>query len=338
VRTEPNLSLVELTALVFAPVEKFAASEDKACAPLATARAGGIVIPAEGNVLIYGDGGVGKTTLEIDLCFALAAGKSWLDIIDVDRPLRIMLIENEGPRQEFRGKLKAKLAATVAELEGRIVVLEEPWAEFSFADDANRRALALALTERETDLLVVGPLTSAGLFPNGGTPDEISRFEDLLRELRLLVRRPFAILLIHHENRAGQISGAWDRFPDTTIHISTQGNGRTRLYWQKARWAGALHKTSMSLLWADGETYTIENKPEITDETMADDLLAAIRADPGAAWTVLRGHIRGSGNNAPKVRDRLIKDGLIVNRPTRKGGFNLWPGDDPVLPHSVDTQ
>jgi hypothetical protein len=244
-----------------------------------------------------------------------------------------MLIENEGPRQEFRGKLLAKLAATEAELDGRIVVLEEPWAEFTFADEANRRALALALVEHETDLLVVGPLTSAGLFPNGGTPDEISRFESLLHDLRLLADRPFAILLVHHQNRAGQISGAWERVPDTLIHVSAQGNGRTRLYWQKARWSSALHGTSLNLLWADGQTYVIEDKPEVTDETIADGILAATLANPGGSWRTIRESdgVSGTGTELARVRDQLIASGRLVYQPHRRNGFNLWHENDPTL-------
>lgn len=212
----------EIAPLVFTPLEAFAAVDEPGAEPLARATAGGALIPASGTIIIYGDGGAGKTTLVIDLCFALAAGTPWLDLVAADRPLRVTLIENEGPRQEFRDKLERKLAHTPHELAGRIVVLAEPWAEFTFANDAKRRALALAIVEHETDLLVVGPLTSAGM-EGGGTPDEIRAFETLLHQLRALAERPFAIVLVHHENRAGQISGAWERVPDTLIHVSAQG-------------------------------------------------------------------------------------------------------------------
>jgi hypothetical protein len=54
VNAEPSLSLVQLTELVFAPVEKFAAGKDEAAAALATAKAdGGTIIPAEGLVIVY---------------------------------------------------------------------------------------------------------------------------------------------------------------------------------------------------------------------------------------------------------------------------------------------
>lgn len=319
--------------LTFTAIEQFAAVDEPGAEPLASATAGGVVIPANGTVIVYGDGGAGKTTLAIDLCFALAAGESWLNIIETGRPLRIAIIENEGPRQEFRKKLERKIVATGARLDGRITVLEEPWAEFSFALEQHRVAIAQAIDEHELDLLVVGPIASVGMV-GGGTPDEIRAFEQLLANVRGRCQRPFAILLVHHENRAGQISGAWERFPDTLVHIAGQGNGRTRVYWQKVRHASALHQTKTQLLWADGESYTVEAKPEVTEDTMADELIAAVSAAPGASWTELRKSVRGNATQAAKVRDRLINGGDLINTATVEGRFNLWTADDPAAPRS----
>ena len=331
--TEP----VQLPEFVFQPLEAFAAIDEPGAEPLASTHAGGVVVPARGIVLVFGTGGAGKTTLVIDLCFALAAGEPWLGLVTAARPLRIALVENEGPRPEFRRKLRRKLAASGRQLDGRIIALEQPWAELSFADDSHRRALALAIVEHELDLVVVGPLVSAGEFPNGGTPEEIKHFETHVRHLRDLADRPFAIVLVHHENRAGQVSGAWERLPDTLMHITALGNGRTRIRWAKARWASDLHDTSTHLIWADGETYTVERKPEVTEDTMADDVLTAVRENPGASWTKIRDlqAVRGKALDLAKTRDRLIAAGEIVNSAAREGHFTLWLPDDPACPRSL---
>lgn len=329
-------------AIQFQPVEQFAAVDEPGAEPLASTLDGGVAVPADGNVIFYGTGGAGKTTLSMDLSFSLAAGQPWLDIVYPDRPLVVVVVENEGPRAEFRRKLRAKLehAEPVA---GRVVILEEPWAELSLANDAHRRGLAAGLVQLDVDLLVLGPLVSAGEFPNGGTPDEIRRFEQHVASLRSLVDRRFAILLVHHENRAGQVSGAWERFPDTLLHVTPQGHGRTRIFWQKARWASSLHGTSTHLLWAEaGDTYQVETKPDLTDDTMLDDLQAAVRDHGGLSWTKLRDlrddngdkRVRGNLAKLEQFRDQLLTDGVLINTSPREGQFILWHTDDPASPRS----
>ena len=290
-------------------------------------------------MLVYGDGGAGKTTLTIDLAFALALGAPWLGLVETDRKLRVALIEAEGPRQEFREKLARKLKQSGgAELDGRIVVLEEPWAEFSFADEPQRRGLALAITEHEIDLLVVGPVAAVGMV-GGGTPDEIRAFEELLKQLRALVDLPFAILLVHHESKIGRVSGAWERVPDTLIHVQGQGHGRTRVYWQKVRWSSALHGTATQLVWAEGDSFTVEGAREpVSEDTIAASLLEAVRDHPGLSWTKLREQndddgnrlVKGTNTSLEKVRDRLILAGELINTSSTEGRFKLWHHNDPA--------
>jgi hypothetical protein len=324
--------VTESLRFTFRPIEEFAAVDEPGAEPLATTPDGGVLIPSEGIVLVYGDGGAGKTTLSLDMACSLAAGNSWLGLISAGRPLRIVMIENEGPRAEFRLKLRRKLAGR--DFGGRLQVLEEPWAELSLSEPAHREALAEGLRDREADLLILGPLVSAGQFPLGGTPSEISAFEKDVRDMRKLVGRPVAMLFVHHENRAGQISGAWSRLPDTTIHVTAQGHGRIRLNWEKARHATDVHKTTTTLTWAEGGTYTlVEEAAEVTRETMAFDLIDAVGAKPGSSWRAIRDLTNGDGERVVrgrlhelmKVRDELIESGALVNT-AKLPLFSLYPG------------
>ena len=44
------------------------------------------LLPENGDVMLYGDGGAGKTTLTIDLAFHLAAGCDWLGMTVARQP------------------------------------------------------------------------------------------------------------------------------------------------------------------------------------------------------------------------------------------------------------
>jgi len=322
----------ELLSIV--PAAEFAAVREPSAEPLLGDRDTN-ALPAGGLVLAYGDGGAGKSSLLLDLAVHLAAGRpAWLALA-IPRRCRVVWIENEGNRGTFRDKIDRKLRAWGEPVDGYLQVLEDPWAALTFASELHQRQLAQALEENETDVLIVGPLQSLGL-EGGGTPAEVQAFETLIRDLRARIARPICVVLIHHENRAGQMAGAFDRLPETTMHVTAQGNGKTRLFWQKARSASSLHGTSWHLHWTDGEGFELEERPEITDESIADGLLAAIRETPGGSWSKVRANenVRGNGTECAKVRDRLIAAGTIINTSTRVGYFNLWSADDPAATRS----
>jgi hypothetical protein len=172
-------------------------------------------------------------------------------------------------------------------LADRIQIMREPWAKFDFRNDTLRNELADWLQTTRVDLLVVGPLARIGM-EGGGTPDEIQAFVRHVETMQAECDRPPAVLIVHHENRAGQVSGAWEGAVDTLLHVQAQGNGRTRVFWQKVRWSSLLHQTTTNLLWADGESFTVEEREEITEATMADEILAAALELPGASWTTIR--------------------------------------------------
>lgn len=85
------------------------------------------------------------------------------------------------------------------------------------------------------------------------------------------------MVVVHHENRAGQISGAWEGAPDLLVHVQAHGNGRTRLYWEKSRWSSSLHQTSAVLTWSDLRASTTKTRQALWVD-LPDVLADAIEA------------------------------------------------------------
>lgn len=315
--------------LRFVPLDEFAAVNE----PSAEALLGddeNTILPAGGTLMFYGDGGAGKTTLEVDLVLHLATGRSWLGI-DVPRPVKVAVIENEGPRGKFRDKLERKLAGWAgADVGDRCHVLEDPWARLSFAEESHRAALAGAIGDGGFEVVVANPLSRLGT-QGGGTLDEVGAFMAYLELVRAELERPVAFWLVHHENKAGDVSGAWEGVVDTLAHVQAQGNGATRVFWQKVRWGSTLHGKTWKLLWRDGESFELDETPERTDEDIADEILQGVREHPGASWNHVEKEVTGKAKHVRSVRDALLEEGLLVNVGTGKT-FKLYRSDDPAIP------
>jgi hypothetical protein len=302
------------------------------------------VIPEGGDVMFYGDGGAGKTTLAVDLACHLAAADTWLGI-PVPHARRVLIIENEGPRPKFRGKLKRKRDGWQGSpIEDRISVLEDPWGSFTFADERWRDFLAEHVRELAVDVVIVGPVAAAGM-EAAGTLQEVRAFLTLVAEVRRHSGRPLVVILVHHESKLGKVSGAWEGAGDTLIHVSPQGHGRTRVHFQKTRWASDYHATTLNLLWAESDGFEVEEKDELDDEMVAEQIVEFIRENPGTGW----GKVEKATPGVNRQRRMAVRDGLllgrrIVNVHRKKGepqqalghvvegsAARLYPADDPTI-------
>jgi hypothetical protein len=287
------------------------------------------VLVAGGAVQYYGDGGAGKTTTGLDRAFHYCAGSDWLGL-RVARPLRVLWIENEGPRGKFREKVRAKFEAWDGPpLEGRLHVLSSPWARFTFASDAMRADLVQLVRRLEIEVVIAGPVSRLGA-EGGGTPKEIQAFVDLLELVRADLGRPLAYELIHHENKAGNVSGAWEGATDTLAHVQSRGNGHTAIVWRKTRWAPDLHGKTWKLDWLPGERFALDETPETTDDELRDRLVELVRENPGGSWNTYEKPAGGNATRARRIRDELIEEGRLVNVGKGKA-FELY------LPEQVDT-
>lgn len=257
------------------------------------------ILPADGILMLYGDGGAGKTTLTIDAVFHMAGARDWLGL-EVRRPVRSLMIENEGPRAMFRRVLGQKMDTfDDPEANERLAILEEPWGSFTLGKPRHRADLAAAILDVGAEVVTLGPLATLGTI-GGGTPDEISAFQALLVDVRMRVDRPLSFWLVHHENKSGDVSGAWERVPDTLIHVQGAGNGHTRLVFRKARWSSEFHGRSLALNWEDGRTFSVveERVRDLYAETLeafnhadewrtSKEVSTLIKCRPGEAKSVL---------------------------------------------------
>lgn len=257
----------EARQAVIVTLEEFVVVKEEGAGAVMGEADGGILIPEGGDVLIYGDGGAGKTTLTVDLAMHLGAGSDWLGI-PVPQPRTVLLIESEGPRPLFRQKLARKHDSWPGDLCGRVRVFEHPWGELTFADDGWRLTLAQLIADNEIDVLIAGPLTRLGM-DSAGTLQEVRSFADLIQDVRRRSERPLTVLLVHHENKAGAVSGAWEGAGDTLLHVQGAGNGHTLVYVQKARWDGGRHGTTLQLAWTEGEGFELEGDRDYLAEVCA---------------------------------------------------------------------
>jgi hypothetical protein len=243
----------------------FAAVDEAGAEPIVGTPAD-VLFASGGDAMAYGDGGAGKTTLLLDLAFHLAAGDDWLGY-PVPEPRRVLVIEGEGPRVLFRRKLRAKGEAWQGSpiRDGLLRVLAEPWAKFTFASERAREMLASIIREQAIDVVIAGPLTRLGM-DEAGTLQQTRDFMLLIDDVRGQVDRPLAVMIAHHENAAGKVSGAWVGAGDTLLHVKARGNGHTAVHIQKARWAPTYHNTKLRLAWAPGAGFAVEDaQPNATE-------------------------------------------------------------------------
>jgi hypothetical protein len=323
----------DLATVEFVTGVEFVAHPVPDAEPIVVDADGSTVIAATGLGMTFGDGGAGKTSFWMDGAMHLGAGESWLGgLLTPTRPLRVGWVENEGPQEEFRRKLERKLEAWPPDRvpADHFHVLKVPWAELDLRYAEHRAGLAAAVGDLNLDLLIIGPLNDLGM-EGGGTPDEVRAFHQYLKDVQTLSVRLVSLMVLHHENTAGRVSGAWTGRPDLLVHVTAQGNGKTRVYWQKAKWSSSLHRTTSQLRWVDHEGFELEPEAAPRPERTWDDIESYVLAHGGTNWKDVREAISGEDGYLQRRRDAMLQEGVLINAGRRKS-YELWHRDDPLQP------
>lgn len=287
--------------------------------------------------ILAGVGGSGKTTLMLHAVAHWAAGLTWFGI-PCPRPVRCVIIENEGPHDPFVKKVK-EFASRFRHcpcggpphgdlgqaLLDNCLFLDAPWGHFTFEDKKLAGELRAAVLDFGGDLLVANPLGRLGM-RGAGTPEETRAFLDLMFKAGL--GEDFAAFLIHHMSKLGrhvplvqQLSGDWGPHPDTIFVLEPQGDRLSKLTFGKIRW-GDQGRDPILLEWltdTDGPVgYKAESAPQgVTDDEMfqrVDEYLAG-QENPRSVSDIRRG-VRG---NAGRIGE-IVQKGLADGRYLETGG------------------
>lgn len=256
--------------------------------PLVGTAEDGLLLPGS-LMLLAGIGGSGKTTMSLHMLAHWAAGLPWFGF-EVPRPLRCLVIENEGPHDPFVNKVKAfadrfKNCTCCGEPHGnegafldQCMFMDAPWGHFSFDDPGLGAELHAVVMDFNADLVVANPLGRLGM-KGAGTPEETRDFMNLLSAAGQ--GEDFAALILHHMGKTAgntqtpgvqKVSGDWGPHPDTMLLMESAGERRSKLIFEKVRW-GDQGKSPLILNWnvdPDGPVgYTLSDQPAAaTDDEM----------------------------------------------------------------------
>jgi hypothetical protein len=321
--------------IVFEPLRAFLERElPPAEALVGVARGGTNLLPRYGWVMPWGREGSGKTSVLVDLLFHAAAGLEWLGY-PIGRPLRLVVIVNEGVPGGFQDKLAAKVDAWPGDVElvlDNLAVYASPWGEFTFRSERmTEHARSFAL-DFGADYVALDPLHTLGS-SGSGTPEETEAFKHVLRAFGLWA--DIGVLTAHHSNKSGMVSGDWARHPDTVIHLEKDGkNPATKVTLEKARPADPLELGNPFLLEWVVETFgyrrvELNGGPLLADDELLAEVLGelAARTEPVGITTLTEvvGHDR---NRVREVVLGALKTGEIRNISTRNDRYALVVAPD----------
>ena len=278
------------------------------------------VFPTAGLMILFAKGGRGKTTLTVELAFHFASGVDWLGF-PIARPLRVLFIENEGPREPFRAKLELKAKLWEHDLRGALFVHTLDWGAFTFADRERTENMRAFIEQHDIDLVIGDPLDSLGV-DGVGSPEDARRFMELMSSVGLF--REVAFLLLHHPRKEGaadeldEAAGAWGGKPDTMLRLERKEGNRARLSFPKVRWSRRGSRPAFILAFdPDTESFTVAHEEEAEER----DYVAEIEALLGdGVWRIVKEIARpedkgGIGANVDLVRETLEKrPDLFVSR------------------------
>jgi hypothetical protein len=248
----------------------------------------GTLLPAGGLVIHVAKTGDGKTTMTVEFVQHAAAGIDYLGL-SFPRPLRVLVIENEGPREAFRAKLGVRVEFWKDEGEPRIWDVPAEWGTVRLSDAALRARLREVIRRHHVDLVVSDSLTRFGVRGNG-TPEETREFVEWLTELGL--GRNVAFWLLHHprtrsdpgEDELERMAGAWPPHADLILLLKKLPGGRARLSFPKTRWTTSERPPSILSFDAETQSFAYVSDDVVVERDYADEIEALMRAKPDQEW------------------------------------------------------
>ncbi len=305
--TERARNLEEPTGPFALPLDGFIAAKS-AVPPALIGEPDDNLLPVNGLLLIVAKGGKGKTTLAIEQAFHLASGVEWLGF-EVPRPLRVLFIENEGPREPFRHKVELKRGHWPHPLTGGIFIHDQDWGQArlnvaEFVEHLNRFAIA-----NEIDLIIGDPLDTFGM-DGVGSPEDTRAMVERFQQAGLGSTVAWEVL--HHSRKESvgdavdAVSGAWGGKPDSLLVLEKQHGNRARLSFPKVRWSRRGERGAYILAFdPDTESFELVHEEATEERDLVEEIEVLLTDKPHLTAKEIAAKDGGIGANVDRIKQEL---------------------------------
>lgn len=272
--------------------------------------------------MIYGESGIGKSFLVIDLLISCAAGQKFAGYFDVDEAVRVAYCAGEGT-----GGLAERFKAAIggsgldrALLKTNLTVCLDVPNLFEAGVGLHQFIADYKASGREgLDLLVIDTLHSATAGANENSAQDVGKIEASIKYLRKTLG--CAVLLVHHANRAGtgeRGSSALRGSMDVMIEVSKMSEAIV-LRCSKLKDGRPFQPVAFSLVEKEGSAYVVWQgaAPTTTacdgDRTAQTEVLAFFRSNPGQRFkaSTVGDRTDRSRDAARQICDKLHKRGQV---------------------------
>ena len=300
----------------------------------------GLVV--EGGVtLMTARGGKGKTTFSLNRMVRWAAGQPVFDGEDSmapTKPLRCLIIENEGAPGFFQSRLKAIVKAQAGDhldavRENILIWGDGGWSSLKLDEAQNVELIQRACEKYEPDIVFMEPLR--GL--HKGEENSATEMAVVLDQLNgLATTYNMGVLLTHHETKSGPGDGADEMnavrgsgvFTDLAGVIEryrhVQGGKLSEIKWTKSRWHHPMPNPVRMKFESTTWGYTL-----IAESEQQKAILAIMLEAPGERYSVNDlSEISGETvDHCRKVANELVDDDKVKReRGLRQPGAGGSPG------------
>lgn len=234
------------------------------------------------TVLMFADGGVGKTLLAYDICKAVATGQAWNGYRT--KQGQVLIIQTDEPEIDTAERLNI---AGFKDMPTGVIKIETNW-QFS-----QIRQLRQWIKRERPLFVVIDSLTSANR--NSGVEEKDTSYGSVLYELRDIANEfKCSIMVLHHENKAGGTRGT-TAICDNVSEVWRLHKGEAKDNLSTTQRVLEIRKsrsgcTGQYLINLDTDDYSWKHQgnfgePENVSKPFKDKLLGFLEDQPGREYT-----------------------------------------------------
>lgn len=265
------------------------------------------------TLLLYADGGVGKTLLAYALCKAIATGQPWNE--HLTQQGKVLIIQTDEPSIDTNERLNIAGFSDIPK--GRISI-ETNW-QFS-----QIRQLRQWIEYEKPAFVMIDSLTSANR--NASVEEKDASYGSVLYELRDIANEfHCSIMVLHHENKGGSARGTTAILNNVSeVWHLQKGNkdekltDKQRILEIKKSRSGCNGRFLIELNEDDYSWHKQENTSQ--PQSKKERILAFLQERPGVQFTPeeLASEFGGTVDSVRKILDRLKKSGQIQTEQREK--------------------